>query len=630
MLGNQLVAQLVQAKRLTPEGRIIGLQPKLTVGAADDQYEQEADLVAHQVMTMPEGATNSSQRGIPDEKEKEQTIQTQLLPPALTASITPYMQRQMEETEETEEKKMPLQAKQFDKSARLRRQPEMEKEEREPIQAKPARSLAGCFDAGKNVESQLNRSKGGGDPLPNSVRAYMEPRFGMDFSHVRVHTGSEAVQLNRDVGAKAFTHGSDIYYGANHSPGNLELTAHEVTHVVQQTGSASLQPKRLDKVLPAVEGHPAPLIQRDKIPHGSLTWDDFKGKVPKKAKHDAATWSDFEDPELKTLIPDNAPVDTVEPCTVKGKDSTRFTVDIAIDSTKIGVKSFMDQDKSWHKSWTTDEAARRTKCEKEWTPKCKKAFDKQIAKIRKTVSKSKATCEKQFDKIKKEAAKQCKPSETECKAAFKRGDTSFTIEIGDSEIEANTAKECTNVLLPDCIAASMKGAEVSETVEGESVTATSKAECKTALTPGLEKLLKDQITWEASMGGASVTVKKLEDCSTTFVDNCATELLQAGSDELLKHEQTHFDLTQAMAEKAQNDLRDLVGTFPTEVDACGEAAAKAKAKTILASELAKMKKSYAANKKSMSKKQAQYDKETKHGLVEKKQTAWEEKISEGF
>ena len=53
ILGNQRVAQLIQAKRLTPQGKIIGLQRKLTVGAADDQYEQEADRVARQVMTTP-------------------------------------------------------------------------------------------------------------------------------------------------------------------------------------------------------------------------------------------------------------------------------------------------------------------------------------------------------------------------------------------------------------------------------------------------------------------------------------------------------------------------------------------------------------------------------------------------
>ena len=45
--------------------------------------------------------------------------------------------------------------------------------------------------------------------------------------------------MNREVGARAFTHGSDIYYGAGETPGNLALTAHELTHVVQQTGPAA-------------------------------------------------------------------------------------------------------------------------------------------------------------------------------------------------------------------------------------------------------------------------------------------------------------------------------------------------------------------------------------------------------
>jgi hypothetical protein len=65
----------------------------------------------------------------------------------------------------------------------------------------------------------------------------MEPRFGADFSGVRVHTGGEAVQMNRELGAQAFTHGSDVYFGAGKSPGNNELTAHELTHVVQQMGA---------------------------------------------------------------------------------------------------------------------------------------------------------------------------------------------------------------------------------------------------------------------------------------------------------------------------------------------------------------------------------------------------------
>src|SRR5262249_25875442 len=54
----------------------------------------------------------------------------------------------------------------------------------------------------------------------------------------------EAAQMNEAVGAQAFTHGQDIYFGAGHSPTELALTAHELTHVVQQTGGASLQTKR--------------------------------------------------------------------------------------------------------------------------------------------------------------------------------------------------------------------------------------------------------------------------------------------------------------------------------------------------------------------------------------------------
>ena len=65
MLGNQRVAQLIQAKRLTPQGKIIGLQPKQTVGAADDRYEQEADRVARQVMTTPNAVVGAPARQPP-------------------------------------------------------------------------------------------------------------------------------------------------------------------------------------------------------------------------------------------------------------------------------------------------------------------------------------------------------------------------------------------------------------------------------------------------------------------------------------------------------------------------------------------------------------------------------------
>ena len=246
MVGNRRVAQLIQAKRLTPEGKMIGLQRKLTVGAADDPYEQEADRVARQVLSTSDAvAAHSMQRAMAPEEDKDQMLQ----PKPLAASITPFVQRQMVHTDESADEEQPVQAKLFTETSKepLQRQPEMEEDETEPLQAKSAGSRSDSFEAGADVESQISQSKGLGSPLPDPVRAYMEPRFGVDFSQVRVHTGSDALQMNQAVGAQAFTHGSDIYLGEGHSPTNLELTAHELTHVVQQTGGAPLKTKKLDE-----------------------------------------------------------------------------------------------------------------------------------------------------------------------------------------------------------------------------------------------------------------------------------------------------------------------------------------------------------------------------------------------
>ena len=235
-LGNRNVAKLIQAKRLTPDGKIIGLPRKLTVGAADDQYEQEADRVARQVMSMPNAvASHTVHHAISPKEDQEQTLQTK----PLAASITPFVQRQVVHNEASEDEEQPVQARFFTETSRepLQRQSDTEEEETEPIQAKSVGSLSHSFEAGADVESQISGSIGRGSPLPDPVRAYMEPRFGVDFSQVRVHTGSDAIRMNRDIGAQAFTHGSNIYFGGGHSPTNLELTAHELTHVVQQQGS---------------------------------------------------------------------------------------------------------------------------------------------------------------------------------------------------------------------------------------------------------------------------------------------------------------------------------------------------------------------------------------------------------
>ncbi|MEH1824805.1 MAG: DUF4157 domain-containing protein [Nostoc sp.] len=176
-------------------------QAKLTVGAPDDYYEQEADKVADQIMRMaqpqPIGLQNT---------QTQDQVQTK----PLAAAITPLVQREA----------MP--------------------EEEEELQTKRSLQLAtnGSFQTEDNFETRLNSSESGGSPLPDTVRSFMEPRFGADFSQVRVHTGNESVQMNQDLNAQAFTHQQNIFFGAGKSPGNDALTAHELTHVVQQTGAA--------------------------------------------------------------------------------------------------------------------------------------------------------------------------------------------------------------------------------------------------------------------------------------------------------------------------------------------------------------------------------------------------------
>ncbi|MEM9121501.1 MAG: DUF4157 domain-containing protein [Cyanobacteria bacterium P01_F01_bin.56] len=95
-------------------------------------------------------------------------------------------------------------------------------------------------------EQQLASKRSGGSPLSDEIRAFMEPRFGADFSNVRVH---ETPDLANAIQAQAFTHGQDIYFNAGKynpgSSGGKELLAHELTHTLQQT-AVNIQPRSSD------------------------------------------------------------------------------------------------------------------------------------------------------------------------------------------------------------------------------------------------------------------------------------------------------------------------------------------------------------------------------------------------
>jgi Domain of unknown function (DUF4157) len=103
--------------------------------------------------------------------------------------------------------------------------------------------------------------RGEGQPLDGGTRALMEPRFGRDLSGVRVHTGAQADESARAVGARAYAVGHDTVFAAGqYNPGSregLRLLAHEVSHTVQQTGGGGAG-GGLSSAAPAVAREPTP------------------------------------------------------------------------------------------------------------------------------------------------------------------------------------------------------------------------------------------------------------------------------------------------------------------------------------------------------------------------------------
>lgn len=109
-----------------------------------------------------------------------------------------------------------------------------------------------------DVHNRIQSLKGGGKPLPASTRAFFEPRFGRNFSDVRIHTGLAASDTAKTINAEAFTMGKDVVFGQGryspHTGNGKNLLAHELTHVIQQdkTGTNPLPIQRKIVVNPGV------------------------------------------------------------------------------------------------------------------------------------------------------------------------------------------------------------------------------------------------------------------------------------------------------------------------------------------------------------------------------------------
>ncbi|MEJ2009121.1 MAG: DUF4157 domain-containing protein, partial [Acidobacteriota bacterium] len=90
-----------------------------------------------------------------------------------------------------------------------------------------------------------------GQPLDAGTRAFFEPRFGHDFSKVRVHTDAKAAESALAVNALAYTAGQDVVfapglYSVSTNQGR-SLLAHELAHVVQQSDSGANSPRWLSR-----------------------------------------------------------------------------------------------------------------------------------------------------------------------------------------------------------------------------------------------------------------------------------------------------------------------------------------------------------------------------------------------
>ncbi len=222
------------------------VQPKLTVGAAGDRFEQEADRVASAVV----GHRRDSD------------------PQPVGDMIAPTVRRQPISDEDDD-------APTSVTEVRARRRGR-----------EPPPPVSSAF------EMELLRAHSGGEPLAAPVRAPMEAAFGASFEAVRLHADNAGAGLAREIDASAFTVGSHIFLGAHRDisqPDGPRLLAHELTHVLQQRpqpGSGAARPVAPPDVVlrdtPAGSGGPEPPESSERQVAISFFGDDDRpmGSIP--------------------------------------------------------------------------------------------------------------------------------------------------------------------------------------------------------------------------------------------------------------------------------------------------------------------------------------------------------------
>jgi hypothetical protein len=173
-----------------------------------------------------------------------------------------------------------------------------EEEEKHEKLARKESGVASPVPAIPSIVHDVLRSPG--VPLDGSSRAIMEPRFGREFSYVRIHADSAAAESARRVNALAYTVGSHVVFGANQSPGrNPQLLAHELVHVEQQRGASAPVPEKVSEVNAPEE------IEADRIA------DRVMSGAPNETAHAAAPrisrWVSCESGPVGMTLGSNCP-----------------------------------------------------------------------------------------------------------------------------------------------------------------------------------------------------------------------------------------------------------------------------------------------------------------------------------
>ena len=214
----------------------------------NDSEEKEADNTAQKIMRMstPDvsvGKNHSSTADIHKQESKNEpskdeneipTLNRQSLPPSIACfkSYALLRKNSLQKDNVGETEKEPLK-RSSDK--------ESTNKEENFVARESSEHNDGSSEIKNNTMSNIYSSMAGGQPLPSNVRRFMEPRFKADFSKVKIHTDTNAANLNRQVNAKAFAIKNHVFFGKDQfkpdSDDGKELIAHELTHTIQQGGS---------------------------------------------------------------------------------------------------------------------------------------------------------------------------------------------------------------------------------------------------------------------------------------------------------------------------------------------------------------------------------------------------------